>query len=400
MKPVSLLLTLAVTTTPLVVLHGGQREVDTAAVQAKPGSVTAEMLGAAIGRLGDLEYSVRMEAGRTVRRATSELAVPALIRAVEEHADGYVRFRALVLLSGFGDPRGRDLMVRMLDDPNDRLRTVAYSYFEHNPEVAVAPRLFAALEREESEFVRPALVRALSANADGRAARETLLLEAGRGQDFFRSAVIEALGDYHAQYATATLIRFADLEGPLQDDVALALGKIGDQRALATLASLQRRAPRATQPAVAAAICLLGVNCASHERYLSDALRFAIDNIGFQDLLRGAAFGLAALATAGNSNALGELLDQGIPTRDPARAPIALATGAVVLRNTSLALSVLEKRSDLDRALELLRESFDMLEEDYAKERFFVTVRRRYWQAEEGSATRRLGEALIDKLEF
>lgn len=400
MKRMPLVLTLAVTTNASVVLHSGQGNVGTPTAQVKPGSVTGEMLGAAIGRLGDLEYAVRMEAGRTVRRATSDLAVPALVQAVAEHSDGYVRFRALVLLSGFGDPRGRDLMIRMLDDPNDRLRTVAYGYFEYNPDIAVAPRLFGALDREESEFVRPALVRALAANAGDAAARETLLLEAGRGQDFFRSAVIEALGDYHSQYSTALLIRFADLEGPLQDDVALALGKIGDQRALATLASLQRRAPRATQPAVAAAICLLGVNCASHERYLSDALRFAIENIGFQDLLRSAASGLAALAIAGNTNAFGELLDQGIPTRDPARAPIALAIGAVALRNTSLALSVLERRSDLDRALDLLRESFDMLEEDYAKERFFVTVRRRYWQAEEGSATRRLGEALIEKLEF
>ena len=46
----------------------------------------------------------------------------------------------------------------------------------------------------------------------------------------------------------------------------LALGKIGDKRALAVLAALQRTAPKTSQPAIAAAICLLGVNCESHQR--------------------------------------------------------------------------------------------------------------------------------------
>ena len=74
----------------------------------------------------------RRPARSAARRAAQ--AVPALIEAVAGHADGYVRFRALVLLSGFNDPRARDVMSTSLDDPNDRLRAVAYAYFEHNPE--------------------------------------------------------------------------------------------------------------------------------------------------------------------------------------------------------------------------------------------------------------------------
>ena len=46
--------------------------------------------------------------------------------------------------------------------------------------------------------------------------RETLLVEVGRGQDFFRSAVIEALGDYRAAYAVEPLMAIAQLAGPLQ----------------------------------------------------------------------------------------------------------------------------------------------------------------------------------------
>ena len=61
-----------------------------------------------------------------------------------------------------------------------------------------------------------------------------------KGQDFFRSAVIEALGDYKVAYALHTLDRVAKLDGPLQDDAVLAFGKIGDKRALETFAALQR----------------------------------------------------------------------------------------------------------------------------------------------------------------
>ena len=54
----------------------------------------------------------------------------------------------------------------------------------------------------------------------------------------------------------------------------------------------------------------------------------------------------------------------------------------------------------LDPALELLREAFDMLEEDFEEERFFVTVRRAYWAAAAGSPARKVADALIQQLEF
>ena len=104
-----------------------------------------------------------MAAARTTRRADPSIAVPALLKAVESHPDTFVRFRALVLLSGFNDPRTRDVMRASLALPNDRLRSVAYSYFEHNPDPTVVPKLLAALTTESSEFVRPALTRALAA---------------------------------------------------------------------------------------------------------------------------------------------------------------------------------------------------------------------------------------------
>lgn len=363
-------------------------------------AVTAAQVRSAIDKLGTLDFPVRMEAGRTIRRAASALAVPALTEAVAKHQDGYVRFRALVLLSGFNDARTRDVMVRMLGEKNDRLRAVAYAFFEHHPDPAALPRLIDALATEESEFVRPALTRAIAAHGKEKAAQDTMTRLVMRGQDFFRSAVIEAIGDYKGTYAFAALTEVAKLDGPLQDDAVVALGKLGDKRALETFAALQRTAPRYTQPAIAAAICMVGVNCGSHEGYLTESLEFGIKTAGYQELVRGAATGLAALAVAGNEEALRTLLSRGAPTRDPARAAIALAIGTVALRNTALTLKVLEADPNPEAALELLREAFDMLEEDFIEERFFVTVRRGYWEAKPGSSTRRTAEALIRKLEF
>lgn len=371
---------------------------DTSPAQQR--EVTAPQVRAAIDTLGTLEFPVRMEAGRTIRRAAATIAVPALIAAATTHQDGYVRFRALVLLSGFNDPRTRDVMGLMLGDKNDRLRAVAYAFFEYHPDPAALPRLIAALATEESEFVRPALTRAIAAHAKERAAQETMIGLVTRGQDFFRSAVIEAIGDYQGAYAFDALTGVAKLDGPLQDDAVLALGKIGDKRAVETFAALQRSAPRPTQPAIAAAICLVGVNCGSHAGYLADTLAFGMATAGFQELLRGAANGLAALAVAGDQEALRTLIDRGAPSKDPARAAIALAIGTVALRNTPLMLEVLQKHPKPEPALELMREAFDMLEEDFIEERFFVAVRRSFWQAAAGSPARRTAEALIRKLEF
>jgi HEAT repeat protein len=373
---------------------------------AAPQAVSPAQLAAAINKLGDLDYATRTNASRTVRRTATPQAVLALLQAVAEHADGYVRYRALVLLTGFNDPRAKDAMRESLVSPNDRLRAVAYSFFEHNPDRALAPQFLTALDKEQAEFVRPALVRAMAAlgtlpaGDDITRVRQALLREVSRGEDFFRSAVIEALGDYKATYAVDAIVAVAKLDGPLQDDAALTLGKIGDKRVLETLAGLQRTAPRQSQPAVATAVCLLDVNCESHEGYLLETLKFSDKNPGFQELLRGAAAGLGALAVAGRASAAGALVDVGVPSKDPTRSPVALALATVALRNTPLVITLLETRTDREAAITLLAEGFDMLEEDLDKERFFALVRRTYWDSPEASPRRALMQTLIGKLDF
>ncbi len=378
------------------------------AVQERgPQPLADKAIQAAIDALGtvnatatDAAFTARMNAARALRRAPADAVVPALIKAVQSHENSYVRFRALVLLTAFNDSRTPTVVREIMGNPNDRLRTVAYMYYEHHPSADVLPTLLQALGREDGEFVRPALIRALAAQGSDPRVRETLLMDIGRGQDYFRSAVIEAVGDYRLTYALEPLLAVARQGGPLQVDAVVALGKLKDQKAVETLAALQRSASRDTQPTIAAAICLLGINCDAHVPYLIETLRFADKNPGFQELLRNTVAALVALANAGNAKALNALFEVGIPSSDPVRARIGLGVGTIAIRNTPATLSFLEAAPDRSGAIELIGEGFDMLEEDYEEESFFATVRRGYWKAPEESATRKIGQALIEKLEF
>ena len=216
-----------------------------------------------------------------------------------------------------------------------------------------------------------------------------LLRETGRGEDFFRSAVIEALGDYKAAYAIDALAAVTKLDGPLLDDAVLALGKTGDQRAFGTLAALQRTAAPALQPIVAASLCLVGAQCSEREKYLTDLLKGAATSGEPQENVRADVTGLTALALAGRASAAEALFDAGAHALDPLRAAIALAVATIALRTPTFAFALLEK-SPSKEAITLLGEGFDMLEEDFDKEQFFAIGRKTYWNAPEDSQTRAL----------
>jgi HEAT repeat protein len=392
-------------TTPSAFQATNSRGAAPAASQPRPEtqretSISPEQLKAAIDNLGKVDYTVRTAAARSIRRAPVATVVPALIDAVANHSDGYVQFRALVILSGLNDSRTHDVMVQAMSAKNDRLRTIGYAYFEHNPDPLLVPRMLSALPAESSETVRPALTRTLAAYGTDPRVREALTGLVIKGQDYFRSAVIEAIGDYKGAYALPSLLEVAKLDGPLQGDAVLAIGKIGDKKSVEVLAGLQRTAKRGAQPTIAAAICLLGINCSSHQGYLEQSLKFSMETDGYRDLLRSSTAGLAALGIAGNTEAITQLMEYGGPSHDPARAAIALALGAVALRNTPLFLKVLQARTDPKPAILLLGEAFDMLEEDLDEERFYVTVRRGYWAAPDNSPGRKLAETLIQTLEF
>jgi hypothetical protein len=379
---------------------------------ASPGAQTpatdAKTLAEAIDRLGVFDFDTRTSAARVVRRGAPDQVVPALVGAVRGHRDEYVRYRAMVLLAGFveGLPSAQasgpvdQVMRPMIGDRNDRLRTVAYQWFEYRPDAAVLPQLLDAIGTERSEFIRPALIRAIAAHGDDPRAREVLLSLVLRGEDYFRGAVIGALGDYRARYALQRLTDVALLDGPLQDDAITALGRIGDASAKATLATLQASVPRELQPTVSAALCLLGVDCEARATFVTETLVFAASTPGFQPLLRGAVHAAGMLAMGGREAALRTLLDAGVKATDPARAAIALGIGTVALRRPVTLLSVLESRPDLPAVVLLVREAFDMLAEDFEEERFYVQIRRAHWEAPPDSVRRRTAAALIEAGEF
>ena len=358
-------------------------------------------LAQTITELGDFDYAVRMDASRRIRRLDAAVATPLLVEAARAHDDSYVQFRAAVLLSGLGGPQAQEFFRQALDAPNDRVRAAAYEVAAHEPDAALAARLLAALDGETSEFVRPALLRALAAHDHDPAVREQLVRDVDRGEGYFRATVIEALGERRAAYAVEPLLRIASGEGPLRDDALLALGRIRDDRALPVIAAAQTGAAATLQPIVSASACLLGIDCRNQVRYVVQALEYgAASGGGDQVLLRAAATAAGALAAAGRSEVLEALIAAGVGADDPVRAPLALALGSVALRDPARMLETLAARADPEGVLLLLRDAFDMLDEDLAEERFYVSMRRAFWDERQAPGARAAAEAVIRMLEF
>src|SRR5690349_7296538 len=136
-------------------------------------------LKTSVSRIAALDYATRMNAARLVRRAPAAEAVPVLLAAVLDSPDQFVRYRALVLLTAFNDRGTSGLMTTLLSDKNDRVREVAYRWIERHPDPALVPTLLAALQTEQAEFVRPALVRALAAHGRDPLVQRAMVAEAG-----------------------------------------------------------------------------------------------------------------------------------------------------------------------------------------------------------------------------
>ena len=378
-------------TLPLVLLFG---------LLTVPPVQGAADLQAAIAQLGSFDFDTRTSAARTVRRVPAAQAVPALEAAARGHADQYVRFRALVLLSGFDTGAMTRVAADLAADPNDRVRAVVYQWFEHHPQAVVLPRLLEALPKETSEFVRPALLRALAAGGDHPAAQAALRPLVLKGEDLFRGSVIAAIGDHRGAFALDELLTVVALDGPLQDDAITAIGRIGNPSSRGVIAGLQQTAPRELQPTVSAALCLMEVDCPARVRFVTETLRFAGASDQQLPLLRGAVHAAGVLGGAGHGEAFDALIDAALAASGGARDALTLGVGTVILKQPLLALRVFEARQQPAAVGVLFRDAFDMLSEDFDEEQFGAEVRRALWTAPEGSARRQAAASLLDALEF
>jgi HEAT repeat protein len=356
-------------------------------------------VNASIDRLGNFDYATRTIAARSIRRVPVAQAVPALVQAVRNHPDQFVRYRALVLATAFNDRGTPDLMRSLFRDRNDRVREVAYRWFAAYPEPAMSRALLTSLQTEQAEFVRPALVAALAAIGNDPEVQRALVAEAGRGLDFFRISVIEALGERRAAYAVEAIAAAAKLDGPIQDDAVLALGRIGGARATEALSALTPEGPEATA-SLHAAQCMLDRDCAGRIKAL---VEIASDARASSQATRAAIGALGAIAAKPEPAAVTELAGLARSSAPGLRDAAAVEFSTLAVRAPNAVLPWLDALSDdaaRESAYALLSDGFARLEDDFAKEQFFAAARAAYWKASEESPTRTRIAALIEKLEF
>src|SRR5690349_19957790 len=122
------------------------------------------------------------------------------------------------------------------------------------------------------------------------------------------------------------------MDGPLQDDAVLAVGRIGDPTSLGTIQRLDR-SPATVAAAADAARCLLGDDCPARIAALAQVLSALTSSA---DAVRAAAAALGALASKSDA-ALSELAAVAVGTSGPPEA--AAAFGGLALRSPGRVLA-------------------------------------------------------------
>ena len=243
------------------------------------------------------------------------------------------------------------------------------------------------MDKEEAEFVRPALTRALAAQARDPRVQSALIKDVTRGRENVRASAIEALGDHKAASAVRAISQVAELDGPLREDAVLALGKIGDPASVGSAGrpAADRRTGGATHRGRRPVPPRQQLRGASRGSWCARCASPTVlpDSWNCCGRPRRVWAPWPSLAT---SRPVARCSTIGVPAVDPSRAPVALALARLAVAQPLALVALVEERQDRDPALQLLRDGFDLLEDDFSEEQFFVAVRQAYFTEPEGSA--------------
>ena len=272
----------------------------------------------------------RTNASRTVRRTPNAQAVPALLQAASEHADGYVRYRALVLLTGFNDPRTKDAMRESLGEPERSgcapWPTVSSSTI---PIARCVPQFMTALDKEQAE-IRPSRAGACACGDRDRHARRRhgSCPSGAAARGVSRRGLLPQRRHRGARRLQgAVCVRRADRgrqarRSPCRTMRRWRSGRLATNARSTRSPACSALRPDRRSPRSRAAICLLGVNCeiapelsGRHTSRLRTRIRASRNCCVAPPPVS------ACSALAGRAEAAQALVDLGVPSRGsrPAR---------------------------------------------------------------------------------
>jgi HEAT repeat protein len=187
-----------------------------------------------IGRINDEVLDVRLAAMRAVGELRDDRAVPALADQFEFYVRGAAGRAAIDALARIGNAQTRALFEAQTDSGYPAHRQSAYEGLARIGQLGPAvPRIEMAMASEKDRRVRTAMAFALAA-----AGRPTLdpLFEALADRDLADQA-LEYLVEIGPQHASAIAARLGDQNPAVREQIAIALGFIGGQDAVAALAA-------------------------------------------------------------------------------------------------------------------------------------------------------------------
>jgi HEAT repeat protein len=245
---------------------------------------TLEPAGPLLAALGDESWRVRRAAVEGLSRRAAPDAIGALLASVRENHQNLGLLNSALQVLAMSDVDTLSQLVEFLNDEDADLRVQAALALGEQRDGRAVPALLRALEDADTN-VRYHAIEALGKLRAAEAA--DALARVAETRDFFLAfPALDALARVGDARVASRVVPLLEDE-LLREAAADALGRLGDDEAVAPLSALLN-APRAPAPTVARALAAL------HDRYeklygegahVSDLTRAAISPAGVQNLL-------------------------------------------------------------------------------------------------------------------